>query len=194
MIDPGRSWGWRIVNYEKYRKIRSEDERREYQRQFMAKKRAREKQEKLAPVSNVSPCSKQYAVSSKQETPTRSKAAPVSGGSLPIAEEFERFWILYPRKKGKVEAGKAWRTIKPEEAEAVLARVELNKFGEWKGSEPRFIPYPATWLNGRRWEDEIEHPQKTIADTDELRRKRTQITPEGQAIRERLGQRAEVVL
>lgn len=34
-----RDWGWKIVNYEEYRKIRSEDERREYMRVFMAEKR-----------------------------------------------------------------------------------------------------------------------------------------------------------
>jgi hypothetical protein len=160
----------------------------------MANKRAHEKREKLAPVSNVSPCSKQYAVSSKQEKHSRSFAAHVSVGSLPVAEGFDKFWSLYPRKKGKVEAGKAWGKIKPEEAEAVLARVELNQHGEWKGCEPRFIPYPTTWLNGRRWEDEIEQPRKTSSDAEELRRKRNELTPEGRAIRERLGSRAEVVL
>ena len=66
LIDSHRSWGWRLVNYQKYRKIRSEDERREYQRQLMASRREMTKN-KLASVSNVSPCSMQYAVSSKQK-------------------------------------------------------------------------------------------------------------------------------
>lgn len=185
LIDPERAWGWRIVNYEKYRKIRSEDERREYQRQFMANKRIRQKQEKLAAVSNVSPCSKQYAVSSKQEKPLRSETA--RGGSPPRAEDFERFWSVYPRKKGRVTAQKAWTKVKPEEVKRIITRVEINNHGEWKGKDPQYIPYPASWLNGRRWEDQIEQPRQAIADAEELRHKRTELTPEGKAALEKAG-------
>lgn len=35
-----RNWGWRIVNYGKYRAIRSQEERREYMRNLMAERRA----------------------------------------------------------------------------------------------------------------------------------------------------------
>jgi hypothetical protein len=32
------------------------------------------------------------------------------------------------------------------------------------GTERQFIPHPATWLNGERWEDELETemPQKKL--------------------------------
>jgi len=40
-IDAARVWGWRIVNYDHYRKIRSAEERREYLRQAQADHRAR---------------------------------------------------------------------------------------------------------------------------------------------------------
>jgi len=90
------------------------------------------------------------------ENHSRSSAARV-GDSLRVADGFEdKFWATYPRKKGKVEAQKAWRKVKPEEVEAIIARIELNKLGEWQGKALQYIPYPATWLNGRRWEDEIE--------------------------------------
>lgn len=39
-IDPVRGWGWRIVNYGKYRSIKTEFDRREYMRGYMRKKRA----------------------------------------------------------------------------------------------------------------------------------------------------------
>lgn len=42
-LNPDRSWGWRIVNYERYRQIRSADDRREYMAAFMRDKRANEK-------------------------------------------------------------------------------------------------------------------------------------------------------
>jgi hypothetical protein len=45
-IDPERDWGWEIINYQHYRHIRSMEERREYMRNLMRKKRR-----VLAPVS-----------------------------------------------------------------------------------------------------------------------------------------------
>jgi hypothetical protein len=33
-LDDRRDWGWQLVNYEKYRKIQSEEDRREYQRAY----------------------------------------------------------------------------------------------------------------------------------------------------------------
>ena len=191
LLDARRAWGWRLVNYDKYRKIRNEEERREYQRKWVADKRKAGRpivvDAMSTPVDNVDPCSKQYAVSSNN--PLRIEAARVSGNTLPIAEGFEKFWSAYPRKKGKLEAQKAWRKVKPAEVEAIIARVELNKVGEWKDKDPQYIPNPSTWLNGCRWEDAIDPtPQSHQGPSwEELRLKRTQITPDGQAILEKSG-------
>lgn len=38
-LDPGRAWGWLIVNYEHYRNIRNEEERRAYNRDAQRKSR-----------------------------------------------------------------------------------------------------------------------------------------------------------
>lgn len=73
------------------------------------------------------------------------------------AENFERFWRSYPRKTAKQDALKAWLRIKPDEelAQRILFSLEQNKKSEqWQRDNGRYIPYPATWLNGRRWEDE----------------------------------------
>jgi hypothetical protein len=40
LLDTHRNWGWRIVNYEHYRQIRNEEERREYQADWARKARA----------------------------------------------------------------------------------------------------------------------------------------------------------
>jgi len=42
-LDPDRSWGWEIVNYAHYRNLKRAEERREYQRTFMRKKREQDK-------------------------------------------------------------------------------------------------------------------------------------------------------
>jgi len=65
-LDAGRPWGWRIVNYEKYRKLRNEDERREYHRQYWREKRSKTQQNSKTQRDSTNG-SKQYAVSSKEE-------------------------------------------------------------------------------------------------------------------------------
>jgi len=42
-IDPGRDWGWRIVNYGHYRGLRDEESRRAYRRQWMRDFRHRQR-------------------------------------------------------------------------------------------------------------------------------------------------------
>lgn len=39
-LDAHRDWGWQVVNYEKYREIRSENDRRGYMREYMRKRRS----------------------------------------------------------------------------------------------------------------------------------------------------------
>jgi len=68
---------------------------------------------------------------------------------------FSRFWKAYPRKQDKGHAEKAFdRACKTADPEAVIAACEKYRWPEDK----QFIPLPATWLNGRRWEDEQSSP------------------------------------
>ena len=69
---------------------------------------------------------------------------------------FAEFWKSYPRKKSKGAAEKAWIKIKPDEQlqDRILQAVERAKTSaDWK-KEEQFIPYPASWLNAKGWEDE----------------------------------------
>jgi Ni/Co efflux regulator RcnB len=73
--------------------------------------------------------------------------------------DFDDFWQLYPRKTEKKKALKAWKIAKKDKSwpglEAVLFAVERQKASEqWKKDGGQFIPYPATWLNSGRWDDE----------------------------------------
>lgn len=64
LLSDHRDWGWRIVNYDHYRKIRSEEERREYHRNYMRERRAVNQDVK---VSTGSDQCQPIAVSSKQK-------------------------------------------------------------------------------------------------------------------------------
>ena len=68
---------------------------------------------------------------------------------------FDKFWSLYPRHEGKQAAVKAFNKLNPDEAlleTMINAIVKQKQSDQW--SDPQYIPHPATWLNGHRWEDE----------------------------------------
>jgi len=72
-------------------------------------------------------------------------------------ELFARFWAAYPKKRSKGQAEKAWVKLQPDEqlVETMLAAIErAKKSEEWRKENGRYIPYPATWLNAKGWEDE----------------------------------------
>ena len=72
-------------------------------------------------------------------------------------ETFEYFWMQYPRKDAKSKAIISWKNIKPDQVlfDKILVGLARHKQSEnWNKDGGKFIPYPATWLNQRRWEDE----------------------------------------
>jgi hypothetical protein len=82
----------------------------------------------------------------------------------PVKDGFERFWLVYPKKRGRQEAEKAWKKVKPIEYDEVIAAVAIHRAcKEWIKDGGQFIPHPASWLNGRRWEDEVEGNSKSGA-------------------------------
>lgn len=80
------------------------------------------------------------------------KPAAPSGAVL-----FASFWQAYPKKKAKDDALKAFQKRKPDQAllDAMLRAITAQRGTEdWQKEGGKFIPYPATWLNDGRWQDE----------------------------------------
>lgn len=74
-------------------------------------------------------------------------------------ELFERFWKAYPKKVAKGTAAKAFKKAKVDESllQDILKALEWQReTKQWKAEGGQYIPNPATYLNGRRWEDEQE--------------------------------------
>ena len=80
----------------------------------------------------------------------RKKSADMDGFAL--------FWQEYPRKAAKAAALKAWQKLNPSPdlVERILDHVRDHKRSpDWLKDGGQFVPHPATFLNGRRWEDDI---------------------------------------
>lgn len=68
-----------------------------------------------------------------------------------ILFSFESFYENYPKKVGKESAKKAWKKITLKEKKLAIENLNIR----YANTEITFIPNPATYLNGKRWEDEI---------------------------------------
>lgn len=80
---------------------------------------------------------------------------------------FAAFWQQYPRKVAKPAAQKAWKRLKPSRQTLPLLMAALDRqksSPDWLKDGGQFIPHPASWLNGRRWEDEIAAPTGSMPD------------------------------
>lgn len=76
--------------------------------------------------------------------------------SAPVGALFEEFWKVYPKKKAKDDARKAFDKRKPGRAllDSMLRAIrEQAQSAQWQKDGGQFIPYPATWLNSGSWQD-----------------------------------------
>ena len=78
--------------------------------------------------------------------------------------DFDSFWRFYPRKAGKEAARKAWAKLRPDEhiMQLILDNVrERVEKGEWRKDNQSYILHASTYLNQKRWEDEVleQHTQ-----------------------------------
>lgn len=89
----------------------------------------------------------------------RPKAKPVGSPQVDSEDMFGRFYSAYPKKRARKDAFKAWAKLKVDSElfEKIMDAVEKQKLSaSWLKDDGKFIPYPASWLNGQRWEDEVE--------------------------------------
>lgn len=103
-MDEHRAWGWRIVNYAKYRSIRNEDDRREQNR--LAQQRWRDKHpvSKVSRVSPDKPKQKQKQKQKKEELSPNGERAPLAKSEThPIILALQDGLLRRPAKK--LEAG-----------------------------------------------------------------------------------------
>jgi hypothetical protein len=84
--------------------------------------------------------------------------------------DFEKFWSLYPKRTGKGAALESWKKINPNKElfEKICSAVNSQKTSDqWTRDNGQFIPYPATWLNQKRWDDDLfvkVEPAKSAAE------------------------------
>jgi len=71
-------------------------------------------------------------------------------------EDFQKFWKEYPKKRSKKKAEEKFLKLPRELLPKILKALQQQKESfEWQKEDGQFIPHPNTWINGKRWEDDI---------------------------------------
>lgn len=84
----------------------------------------------------------------RTEEPTEEENAPA----------FAEFWLLYPKKRGKDAAQRAWQKLKADDRRLAFDRLPaFISCRQWQTDDGRFIPHPATWLNSGDWREMPDH-------------------------------------
>lgn len=148
----------------RYVQARIQDEIAAYQatslkNKEIAEKREEAKRTKRAPLVHEACTDGHLTNNHKPLTTNQEPVDQKTPAQAPTEDLFPKFWKMYPNKKGKAAAEKAWRKLKVtadlfgQIAEGLAAQVVCEA---WVKDGGQFIPHPATWLNGKRWEDEVK--------------------------------------
>lgn len=136
--------GWLVLNHANYR----DKQTREQEQTALRVARHRAKQSVTC--NDVTDGNAEKRVSASASL----HSASSDGGSTEGGDGFEAFWEAFGYKKAKPNALKAWGKIKPD-AELVAKIVTAAAAYRASISDRSYQAHPATWLNARRWEDEI---------------------------------------
>ncbi|HET6870820.1 MAG TPA: hypothetical protein VFH80_33220, partial [Solirubrobacteraceae bacterium] len=85
------------------------------------------------------------------------RGADLSCASADAEREFDEWYALYPRKRGRGQALKAYKAARKKVGADVLAARLTEQIPNLTARGPEYVPYPATWLNGERWDDEPDN-------------------------------------
>jgi hypothetical protein len=105
-------------------------------------------------------------VGKENHNPGRRQKSP---GAMTTEQEtwWSEFWLEYWLKRGKKEARAAFRRLVTSETifRKVMAGVRAQKLEMLERPRGK-QPYPATWLNGERWDDELRPQTKVPTASD----------------------------
>jgi hypothetical protein len=136
-----------IINYEYYQSLEQE--------------RPAEQPASNQQATSKQPASNQQVTTDEEVKKLRSKEKTLK----PLCEKnshderFDLFWSQYPRHVNKTKAMTSFRRMVNGNFDAIMAALAKQKISDqWTRDDGKYIPHPTTWLNGKRWEDDL--PEK----------------------------------
>lgn len=93
----------------------------------------------------------------------RSKGNGKGNSKVELLEMFEIFFAGYPRQVSRGAAEKAFVKLAPDDElfAVMIAAVKVQlKSKDWMKEDGQYIPYPASWINGKKWKDKLTTPKQ----------------------------------
>lgn len=150
-----------IKNWDKYQNIKGLEIIREQTRLRNIVYREKNRQKRIRDASHDATNDAQKTQDDAIELRTKNQEQEKNTPQPPKGNDgrFDVFWNAYPKKVARETAKKAFGKVRPdgELMDIILSRLEAYKHTpQWLKDGGQYIPNPATWLNQKRWEDEIE--------------------------------------
>ena len=101
---------------------------------------------------------------SKIKNKSKNNIPPIVPRGTDGDTRFDTFWSAYPRHEGKNKARASFDKLRPDDEllNTIINAIALQKQSDqWKRDGGQYIPHPSTWLNQKRWEDEIPSTETT---------------------------------
>ena len=107
-------------------------------------------------------------------------------------DSFNIFWDKYPRKVAKFSAKRSWNRLSLKEIDNIINVVDQHIL-RWKEKELQYIPHASTWINQKRFEDELEPLAKQgLSNDDKLEKKRVKFEKMMQEAEENIASPEEI--
>jgi len=118
-----------------------------------------------ASAKQIEASAKQNQASAKQTEADKIRLDKIRKEEITKKEEiknscamFDQFWTIYPRKTGKQAASKSFAKLSNADQQEAM-----NNISRLYAQTPvQFVPHAATYLNGKRWEDQAIQRKPTF--------------------------------
>lgn len=145
----GRGWGWHIVNYANYRKLKREEDRREYHRSYYQERKLKkstltQQSQPIQPIAKAEAKAKAVDTGRGTRLPTDWKPTEEDiqycKNTRPdldpprVADDFRDYWIAVPGTRGvKMDWPATWRSfVRRQYAAKGAAAAEVREWHETK--------------------------------------------------------------
>lgn len=108
----------------------------------------------LPPTTSTSTSTSNINIGERGSSLDATPGASADAERVSVDDEFAEWYDAYPRKRGKGQAAKAYRAARKKAGAQVLLTAIRQQEPALTAKGPEYVPYPATWLNGERWDDE----------------------------------------
>lgn len=148
-----------VINWDKHQNVDALDKIRENNKLRVQKYREKKVLENTEQPCNVTvTLPKRYGNALESSNSSFLSNSSSSNSLYVYVERFNLFWKFYPKKVGKGKCEEWFKRNKPSQelTSMMIKAIEEQKSSpQWLKDDGQFIPNPFTWLNQKRWGDDL---------------------------------------